>query len=180
MLIYIFHKSMELINKRKEYSTYSFIFIKIDYNLYYFLFTQHLEFITITITMSLVAEFICDFCKSRSLDPHFKIGEKYGEPLHAHKECIPALITMVNSIISNSTIKTELDFTGVTMISEDTIIPPMIDAMEEMKKPEIREKIMVVIRRMPIFIQKLNLTNDYIEENNGLIGTLTTWDCLFD
>ena len=130
--------------------------------------------------MSLVAEFSCDFCKTRSTDPHFKIGEKYGEPLHAHKECIPALITMVKSIISNSTIKTEIDFTDTTMISEDTIIPPMIDAMEEMKKPEIREIIMVVIRRMPIFIQKLGLTSEYIEENNGLIGTLATWDCLFD
>ena len=132
------------------------------------------------ITMSLVAEFSCDFCKSRSSDPHFKIGEKYGEPLHAHKECIPALITMVQSIISNSTIKTELDFTDVSMISEDTIIPLMIDPMEEMKKPEIREKIMVVKRRMPIFIQKLCLTSDFIEKNYGLFGTLITWDCLFD
>ena len=130
--------------------------------------------------MPLVTEFSCDICKSRSKDPHFKIGEEYGEPLHAHKECIPILLTMVQGVLSNSTIKKDFNFTDGSMISKDTCVPPMIDPVEEMKKPEIIAKIMDVKQRMPVFVRKLQVTIEYIEENIGLIGLLATWDCMYE
>lgn len=130
--------------------------------------------------MPLVTDFSCDICKSRVEDPHFKIGEQYGEPLHAHKECIPTLLSMVQDVLSNSTIKKEFHFTDGSMISKESYVPPMIDPVEEMKKPEIITKIMGVQKRMPIFVQKLQVTFEYIEENIGLIGSLATWDCLYE
>ena len=130
--------------------------------------------------MPLVTDFICDICKTRPADPHFKIGEQYGEPLHAHKECIPILLSSVQGILFNSTIKKEFNFTDGSMISKESCVPPMIDLVEEMNKPEIIEKSMVIKQRMPVFIQKLQVTFEYIEENINLICSLATWDCLYE
>ena len=49
-----------------------------------------------------------------------------------------------------------------------------------MNKPEIIEKSMVIKQRMPVFIQKLQVTFEYIEENINLICSLATWDCLYE
>ena len=130
--------------------------------------------------MPLVTDFSCDICKSRSSDPHFKIGEEYGEPLHAHKECMPVMLTMLQGVLSNSTIKKDFNFTDGSMISKDTCVPIMIDAEEEMKKPEIIAKITKFQQRMPVFVQKFQVSIDYINDNIGLISTLSTWDCLYE
>lgn len=130
--------------------------------------------------MPLVTEFSCDVCNSRSSEPHFKIGEKYGEPLHAHQECLPILLTMAQGIISNSAIKKELNFNDESMISTNAYVPSMIDPVEEVKKPEILEKIMEVKRRTPVFVRKLRATISFIEENINFISTLSTWDCLYE
>ena len=107
--------------------------------------------------MPIVYEFICNICKSSSTDPHFKIGEQYGEPLYAHRMCIPVLLAMVKGLLSNSTIKKDINFTDGSMISKDTCVPTIIDPEEEIKKPKIREMIIQVQQRLPVFIKKFKL-----------------------
>ena len=128
---------------------------------------------------ALVPEFKCDISGSAK-EPLYKIGEEYGEPLHCTEECIGLLLTLLHNIISESTFPKK-DFDLREMVSEDTVTPELINPHEEMKKFSIRMKIMEVQKRMPILLSMLEQhPRRFINENMGIIGTLATWDCLFD
>ena len=126
-----------------------------------------------------IPEFKCDISGSTK-EPLHKIGEEYGEPLHCTKGCIALLLTVLHNIISKSTFPKK-DFNLHEMISEDTVTPEMINPHEEMKKFSVRMKIIKVQKRMPILLSMLEEhSHSFIRENMGIIGTLATWDCLFE
>jgi hypothetical protein len=128
---------------------------------------------------ALVPEFYCDISGSAE-EPLYKIGEEYGEPLYCTERCIAHLLTLLHNIISKSTFPKK-DFELNEMISEDTFTPEMINPHEEMKKFSVKLKIMKVQKRIPILLEMLEEhPRRFINDNMGIIGTLTTWDCLFE
>ena len=128
---------------------------------------------------ALAPEFHCDISGSAE-EPLYKIGEEYGEPLYCTEGCIAQLLTVLHNIISKSTFPKK-DFELQDMISEDTVTPEMINPHEEMKKFSVKVKIINMQKRIPILLEMLEEhPRRFISENMGIIGTLTTWDCLFE
>tara|TARA_Y100000022_G_C13167137_1_gene336797 strand:+ start:245 stop:640 length:396 start_codon:yes stop_codon:yes gene_type:complete len=126
-----------------------------------------------------IPEFKCDISGSTE-EPLHKIGEEYGEPLHCTKGCIALLLTVLHNIISKSSFPKK-DFDLREMVSKDTVTPELINPHEEMKKFSVRMKIIKVQKRIPVLLSMLEQQpRRFINENMGIIGTLATWDCLFE
>lgn len=128
---------------------------------------------------ALVPEFHCDISGSAD-EPLFKIGEEFGEPLHCTEANIAELLTLLSNIISKSKFNKK-DFDYRSMVSDDTVTPEMINPHEEMKKPDVRMKIMKIQFKIPKILEMMeDVSKKFISEHMGIIGTLTTWDCLYE
>ena len=100
--------------------------------------------------MSVIPEYHCDLCHSKYDEPLYSIGSTYGESIHGHKDCIPEVLVILENIIEQSNLPKK-DFIFSNMISEGTSLPKMINPIEEMKDPDLCNKINNLQKKCRIF-----------------------------
>ena len=129
---------------------------------------------------SIVPEFSCDVCCTNHQEPLYKFGEKYGQPLCSHEDCMPILLSMFHTTITESNCsKTNFEDEYSDMISKKSFVTKMIDPNEEMKKPEVIKNIVNIQQKIHQFLKKFpKLTPYFIKHNSRFIGALSTWECL--